>query len=193
MHAMSEPARRRPTFDEVYRQIVALPHGVTGQILEPGVLTTMSRPGVAHELALLGVYDGLGGSDARREGKGWWLLREMEIRFAGERLAVPDLVGFRVERTPELPRDNPMVIVPDFCAEVLSPTTARQDRMLKLPMYAECGVRWMWLVDPELRIVEVFEAVDGRPMRVAGAEEGSVGALPPFEGEQHVGRWWSNA
>jgi hypothetical protein len=32
-------------FDELYRQIEALPHGVTGQILEAGVLTTMSRPG----------------------------------------------------------------------------------------------------------------------------------------------------
>jgi Uma2 family endonuclease len=187
---MSTPARRGPTFDELYRQIEALPNGVTGQILSPGVLTTMSRPGVAHELALLGVYDRLAASDVRRGGKGWWILHEMEIRFPGERLAVPDVLGFRVERVPELPRDNPMLLIPDFCCEVLSPSTTRQDRMRKLPLYAEGGVRWIWLVDPDNRSVEVFEGQDGRLLRVAGAEDDAAIALPPFEGETHLSRLW---
>ena len=34
---MSGPARKLPTFDELYRQIEQLPHHITGQILEPGV------------------------------------------------------------------------------------------------------------------------------------------------------------
>jgi Uma2 family endonuclease len=191
MQAMTGAVRRKPTFDELYREIEALPSGVTGQILEAGVLTTMSRPGIGHELALRGVDDALRGSDVRRGGKGWWILREMEIRFPGERLAVPDLVGFHIERMPELPRDNPMLVIPDFCCEVLSPATTRHDRMRKLPLYAESGVQWTWLVDPESRTVEVFEAVDGRLVRVAGAEDDAVVALPPFEGEARLAQWWS--
>jgi hypothetical protein len=48
---MSARPPQLPTFDELYRQIAALPEHVTGQILRPGVMTTMSRPGVAHQLA----------------------------------------------------------------------------------------------------------------------------------------------
>ena len=96
-------------FDELYRQIEALPQGVTGQILEAGVLTTMSRPGVAHEWTLGGVDESLRDFSVRRGGRGWWILREMEIRFPDERLAVPDLAGWRVDRLPALPRDNPML------------------------------------------------------------------------------------
>ncbi len=186
----SASARRRPGFDELYRQIVALPAGVTGQILEAGVLTTMSRPGVAHEWTLGGVDESLRDFSVRRAGRGWWILREMEIRFPGERLAVPDLAGWPVDRLPVLPRDNPMVILPAWCCEVLSPSTARDDRLLKLPLYAEAGVQWIWLVDPELRSVEVYGSVDGRATQLAVARDDEGVALQPFEAELEVGSWW---
>jgi hypothetical protein len=40
--------KRVPSFDELYREIQRLPSHLTGQILIPGVLTMMSRPGAAH-------------------------------------------------------------------------------------------------------------------------------------------------
>ena len=191
MHTMSSAsARRPPGFDELYRQIVALPPGVTGQILETGVLSTMSRPGAAHEWTLGGVDESLRDFSLRRGGRGWWILREMELRFPGERLAVPDLAGWRVERLPSLPRDNPMLVLPDWCCEVLSPSTARDDRLLKLPLYAEAGVKWTWLVDPELRSVEVYESVDGRATQIAVARDDELIAPPPFEASLGVGGWW---
>jgi hypothetical protein len=33
--------------------------------------------------------------------------------------------------------------------------------------------------------------VDGRLVRVAGAEDDAVVALPPFEGEARLAQWWS--
>lgn len=115
---------------------------------------------------------------------------EAEIRFPLGRLAVPDLCGFRVERVPELPRENPLTILPDWCCEVLSPSTARDDRHIKLPLYATSGVAWIWLVDPDQRLVEVYESVQGRPAltRTAVADERVV--LPPFEGEIDLALWW---
>jgi hypothetical protein len=44
-------ALKLPTFDDLYAEIAALPEGVTGEILEPGVLRTMSRPGKRHRSA----------------------------------------------------------------------------------------------------------------------------------------------
>jgi Uma2 family endonuclease len=37
---------------------------------------------------------------------------------------------------------------PDWVAEVLSPSTARHDRTVKLPAYERAGVREAWLIEP---------------------------------------------
>jgi Uma2 family endonuclease len=103
---------------------------------------------------------------------------------------VPDLAGWRSDKYPELPDDNPLRIVPDWCAEVLSPSTAKNDRTLKLPLYASTGVAHVWLIDPELATVEVYESIDSRPTLVAAARDSDVVALPPFPVELSLESWW---
>ena len=49
---------------------------------------------------------------------------------------------------------------PDLVVEVLSPSTAHTDRLLKLNRYAEAGVLEYWLVDPAVRTIE-FRVNDG--------------------------------
>ena len=190
MMNMSTAAKRLPTFAELYREIERLPEGITGQILVAGVLTTMSRPGAAHDHTLANCGRALDPFDQRVGGHGWWIRQEFEVRFPGERLAVPDLAGWRADRYPELPDDNPLCIVPDWCAEVLSPSTASNDRTIKLPLYASTGVAHVWLVDPELHTVEVYQSIDSRPTLVATARESDVVALPPFDAELSLASWW---
>jgi Uma2 family endonuclease len=190
MLTMSTPPSRRPTFEELYRQIERLPQGITGQILVPGVLATMSRPGSAHEHTLAHCGRALDRFDRKFGGEGWWIRQEFEVRFPGDRLAVPDLAGWRAARHPELPDDNPLRIVPDWCAEILSPSTASDDRTLKLPLYASTGVSHVWLVDPELRTIEVYESVAGRPTLIASARDDDRATLAPFDAEHALGSWW---
>ena len=190
MLSMSAPLRKVPTFDELYAEIERLPNGITGQILVPGVLSTMSRPGSAHEHTLAHCGRALDRFDRKFGGQGWWIRQEFEVRFPGDRLAVPDLAGWRADRHPELPDDNPLRIVPDWCAEILSPSTASDDRTLKLPMYASTGVSHVWLVDPELRTIEVYESVAGRPTLVASARDDGQATLAPFDAEYALGAWW---
>jgi Uma2 family endonuclease len=187
---MGQPAAAAPTFEELYAQIRALPEHLTGEILEPGVLRTMSRPGKPHRRAAKHCQHALAPFDANLGGTGWWIESETEIRFPGSRLAVPDLCGFRVERVPELPDDNPLTILPDWCCEILSPRTAREDVSVKLPLYARSGVQWNWIVDPMRRLIEVFETISGRPALTATAKEDERVALPPFNGEIAFGAWW---
>jgi Uma2 family endonuclease len=187
---MGHPAAAIPTFEELYEQIRALPENLTGEILEPGVLRTMSRPGKRHRRAARACLRALDPFDANVGGSGWWIESEAEIRFPGGRLLVPDLCGFRVERVPELPDDNPLTILPDWCCEILSPRTAREDLTVKLPFYALSGVRWNWIVDPMRRLVEVFETVGGRPALTASAKVDERVVLPPFDAEIAVGVWW---
>ena len=51
---------------------------------------------------------------------------------------------------------------PDLVVEVLSPSTARNDRMHKKAVYEASGVREYWLVDPENRTIEQHFLRDGR-------------------------------
>ena len=45
---------------------------------------------------------------------------------------------------------------PDMVVEVLSPSSLRHDRFIKLNLYQRAGVREYWIVDPENRAVQVF-------------------------------------
>lgn len=50
---------------------------------------------------------------------------------------------------------------PDLVVEVLSPGTAKNDRIHKKTVYEACGVREYWLVDPENRTIEQYLLRDG--------------------------------
>ena len=63
---------------------------------------------------------------------------------------------------PRLPDTAWFELAPDWVCEILSPATARIDRVEKLPIYAAHGVQHAWLVDPDLRTLEVFEIRDGK-------------------------------
>jgi Uma2 family endonuclease len=46
--------------------------------------------------------------------------------------------------------------VPDMVIEILSPSTRRHDRLVKLDLYQRSGVQEYWIVDPENQSVQVF-------------------------------------
>ena len=62
---------------------------------------------------------------------------------------------------PTLPDEAYFSLVPDWVCEVLSPGTARIDRAVKMPLYAAQEVNWLWLLDPEIRTLEVYRLSDG--------------------------------
>ncbi|HWO17136.1 MAG TPA: Uma2 family endonuclease [Kofleriaceae bacterium] len=187
---MVQPARAPRTFEELYAEIERLPEGKTGEILEDGILHISSRPGRRHRQAVYMCLDALSGVDVRLRGTDWWIEREVEIRFSPDRLAVPDLAGWQVERVPNLPDENPLTVLPDWCCEILSPPTVRVDKRLKLPLYARANVPWSWLVDTTLRLVEVYQTLNGFPALVATAQEDERCVLPPFEFEISLEGWW---
>ena len=51
---------------------------------------------------------------------------------------------------------------PDMVVEILSPSTRRHDRLVKLGLYQRAGVREYWIVNPEEKTVQVLLLEDGK-------------------------------
>ncbi|MBV5273188.1 MAG: Uma2 family endonuclease [Lamprocystis purpurea] len=177
---MSARVQLQPT---LYEQLESLPEGVTGEILN-GQLYTHPRPVSRHIRAatrldrILGRYF----DEDDEDPSGWWIFPEPELHFIhNTEVDVPDLAGWRRERMPDWPEGHRFTVVPDWVCEVLSKSTAKTDREVKMPIYAHFGVAYAWLIDPRARTLEAY-ALDAGAWRdigrFAGAEPVSVA---PFE------------
>ncbi len=78
----------------------------------------------------------------------------------------------------------------DLYAEILSPSSARDDRLKKLRIHASHGVRWAWIVDPDARTIECYESVDRLPRQTVVAESGETATLPPFDLPLEIDKLW---
>ena len=68
----------------------------------------------------------------------------------------PDLVFVAATRR-EIVKLHGIEGPPDLVAEILSPGTEEPDRGYKLKMYARHGVLEYWIVDPEMRTIDVYK------------------------------------
>jgi len=175
----------------VYEDLFDLPENLVGEIIS-GQLITHPRPAPKHARAYSTLGFELGGPfDQGRDGPGgWWILDEPELHL-GRDVLVPDLAGWRRERMPSLPETAWFEMPPDWVCEILSPSTARLDRVTKLPLYARHGVRHAWLVDPDLRTLEVFENRDGKWLLLSVLEHNAEVREAPFDATSFsLGNLW---
>jgi len=85
---------------------------------------------------------------------------------------VPDLAGWRRERLPAVPDEPYLELAPDWVCEILSPSTERIDRGLKLAIYAREKVSHAWLVNPATRTLEVLR-LQGEEWLIASVHSGA--------------------
>ncbi|MGH6636553.1 MAG: Uma2 family endonuclease [Gammaproteobacteria bacterium] len=179
--ALDPPHALKPL--PLYEQLLALPENLTGEILN-GELYTQPRSSGRHGIAERGLNIDIGGPfDFGRGGPGgWWIVPQPEVHFVRDtEVAVPDLAGWRRERMPAIPDDHRFEVVPDWVCEILSPATAKKDRILKLPLYARHGVAHAWLVDPLARTLEAFELRGGAWLLIATLKDDDAVSVPPFD------------
>lgn len=73
---------------------------------------------------------------------------------------------------------------PDLIVEVMSPTTAKMDKLIKFNKYETAGVKEYWIVDPNAKLVDVFVLQKnkryGRPETYAEDNKIEVSIFPGF-------------
>jgi len=151
----------------------ALPDDQTGELFD-GRLVEEEVPSFIHELLVALLARILGD---------WVLPRGGVVAGSGVKFAVgpdrgrkPDL-SLYLPGSEMPPRHGLVETPPDVAIEIVSPSPrdGRRDRVEKVDDYAAFGVRYSWIVDPELRSLEILElGADGRYVRALGATEGTL-------------------
>jgi len=186
MVTIMNTARRRATYED----LLQVPDILVAEIVD-GELITSPRPASPHAYATSALIQDLGPFGRPPGGPGgWWILFEPELHL-GVDILVPDLAGWRRESMPALRNVAYFEQAPDWVCEVVSPTTARIDRVRKMPIYAREQVGHLWLVDPIMRTLEVYR-LEGQRWVVASTHGGaeSVRAEPFAALELDMSRWW---
>jgi Uma2 family endonuclease len=164
-----------------YADLEAVPEHLVAEIID-GVLRTHPRPSPRHGLTASALGARLGGPfQSGVDGPGGWIfIVESEVKF-GHDILVPDIAGWRRERLTSYPETNYFTIVPDWVCEVLSGSTERRDRTVKMRIYAEAGIPHLWLIDPRLQILEAFENNGGRWTKVGDWNSADIVRAAPFD------------
>lgn len=111
---------------------------------------------------------------------GWQLLVEIEVHFGGDVL-VPDLAGWRNDRDLKFMDRSRVTDAPDWVCEILSKSTEKIDRGLKMQIYAREKVGHLWFVDPRKRTLEVFKLVAGVWVPIQLLKGDAAVAAEPFD------------
>ena len=184
---MTEQARKKTVYDDLYN----LPENMIGEIID-GELVASPRPSPEHmfTLSILGNEVGPPYNMGRGGPGGWIILDEVEIAL-GEDIFVPDLSGWKKERFFKPEGQNWISIAPDWICEILSPSSIRQDRIIKSIVYAKHKIPYFWLIDPRNKTLDVFRLESGRWISLGVyAENDKVRAEPFQETEIDLSALW---
>ena len=98
----------------------------------------------------------------------------IDVLLADTNVVQPDLIfvssareGIVTRRAVEGP--------PELVVDILSPCSVRRDRVAKAALYSRFGIGHYWLIDPEARTFEAYEA-EGAEYRLA-ATHGAAGMM----------------
>ncbi len=160
---MGEPNLKIKPKPATYADLMAVPSNQVAEIMN-GRLITQPRPAPNHALTSSNLgytigppyHRGFNGGPG-----GWWIIDEPELHL-GPHVLVPDLAGWKRERMPQIPDTAWFETPPDWVCEVLSPSTEKYDRHEKRDIYAQFGIKWLWLINPTSKILEGFALQNGK-------------------------------
>jgi len=155
----SSTSERRYTLEEFERLRDAAPPGPRYEFLDGEILVSPS-PNLVHQRIVLRLTILLE-PFVRANGLGELVISPFDVRFGDRRVFQPDLLVASPEDVRAGRKDAARELV--LAVEIVSPGSARHDRVRKRPVYQEERVDELWLVDPESELVERWTPEADRP------------------------------
>src|SRR3990170_3555458 len=141
-------------------EVLALPDDGNRYELLDGELLVTPSPRVIHQTAVLALYDRIQ-PYVRQHRLGRTCLSPADLDFRSGQLLQPDLFVYAGSLRGPLEWSD--IGIPLLVAEVLSPSTALNDRNRKRRRYQESGVGEYWIVDTDARLIERWRPNHERP------------------------------
>lgn len=176
---MSQAARKLATVDD----LLALPDSGRFFELIDGVLEPRGAACGRHGLAHFRLGSILDPFDRRPSGStpgGFWLAIGVNVQFGAESTLRPDLLGWRRDRVPQLPKDRVTEVRPDWVCEILS-TNRRNDLVAKKRIYHRHQVPHYWIIDPDEEMLTVYRWAPEGYLEILVGERGDTLRAEPFE------------
>jgi Uma2 family endonuclease len=159
-----------------------LPEGAPYQLIE-GELVMTPSPTTFHQIILGNLNEKIR-AFVKEKDAGLVLFAPIDVYLDDENVFQPDIVFISKQRQ-DVVKDDGIHGAPDMIIEILSPSTAYYDIKKKYKIYEKFGVKEYWIVDPEMKSVELFSLTEqGKFLLSAGlSEQGTVksGILSGFE------------
>jgi Uma2 family endonuclease len=176
--------RMSPKSALTYRDYEALPNDGRRYEIHDGELCVTPAPSLEHQIISARLFT--------------HLMKYLELRRAGLLLYAPldVILADRVDETTIIQPDivyiapdrmsitspRGLEAAPTLAVEILSPSTRTVDRVVKRRLYARYETPYLWLIDPDARVVEAF-ALEGDRYALAVSAAGAEPVdLPPFDG-----------
>lgn len=142
-------------------EVLALPDDGNRYELIDGELLVSPSPRAIHQRAVITLYNRVY-LYVRENHLGWTGLAPSDLDLESGQSVQPDLFVVRLRNGRE-PLEWPEFGIPRLIAEVLSPSTAFNDRNRKRRRFQQSRVDEYWIVDVDARLIERWRPDDERP------------------------------
>ena len=161
-----------------YRDYEALPADGRRYELHEGELSVTPAPGTRHQRVIGAMFFSLRAHvEAYRLGEVF--LSPVDCILSDTTVVQPDLVYLDPMRA-HLVSERGIEGPPTLVVEILSPSTTTIDRSRKRRLYADHGIPYYWIVDPEARTIEAYRFEGDRYHMIARVSGAGPVSLPPF-------------
>jgi len=178
----SAPYESKPTKKLTYQDYLEIPEepGYRFEILD-GMLIKEPSPSVIHQRASRKLQRILEDYFEKVDPEGEVFDAPLDVTPLEFNVVQPDLFYVSGEQqliVKEARIDGSPVLV----VEIMSPSSARKDRLQKMRIYQKAEVKHYWLVDPQQKTLECFALHDGLYALVASGMEEETVEHPDFPG-----------
>ncbi len=145
-----------------------------------GALVMAPAPREIHQYVLINLIIAIG-AFVKKHKLGKVYSAPFDVVLSDENVVQPDLLFVSTARQHIITPEN-IQGAPDLVVEILSPSTAERDRVVKSELYAQHGVHEYWIVDPDARTITVFLLNGGAFEEVDTYSEGETLTSPMLAG-----------
>ncbi len=155
-----------------YEDYLALPNDGKRYEIMQGDLYLSPSPVPRHQIVHANMFDAFR-AYAKAAGWGIILSAPLDVLLSETNVVEPDIIGIASARKAII-KDKNIEGAPDLIVEIISESTRRNDKVLKLKLYAEFGVKEYWIVDPVIDTVEIFSPAEMGLTRIAEVTAGTA-------------------